>query len=796
MPDSRPSFNEIFRELPFWILLVVTIAYFYRPLFFGETFFFRDIYNHIYPQKKLFAELVLSGQLPLWDPYRHGGQPFLANMNNSVLYPSNFLYLILPTVTALNIDIVLHVGLAALATYVLARVLGFNPFAAAASGLIYAFSGPSLSLPNIWPYALLHPPLMILFWHLYCLENNKRWFLLTVLLGAIQIFAGHPEMTGFTFVILLIWTFAFPYKSKVVSRFGRLCLLSMVIFATAAIQLIPMMELVSGSGRSHGIRADVFFAWSVNPKRYPELFFPKFLGSVYSMSKSDQWGMSLEELSTPYLLSLYLGVSALFLAITGGLNKVSNHEFPRRVRIVLLILIAFSFVAMAGRHFPGFRKLIDLYPFIAIFRYPVKFMLIALLPIALLAGFQLNQFMQTSEARILRMPVAISSFIATSFALLLTFFIVFPSISSQLLGNYFFSDGNSALKGLRYSVLHAAAFSILLTLCFTITSLRKRYRLDIVLSLLIGFDLLVAGSAVNHYAPRELLTDIPDLPIYIKKQIGDGKLYRTPDRFYPNNKVSSDIVFSDRTRLETLSNYVASMYGIPVVFHEDYDWLENGRMSKLGQKLQRLPWEQQHPILSSAGVRFILTSDQIQIPGLRLVRIITNPNNIRLFLYRNESCTGSVFFASNSPIETDSNKLLNMLKNPDFDPCTTVLLDHSTVGSGRYAVARASVKLNKSSSRSNSYLIVSDKPGFLVLSEPFTPGWKWIIDGWVVNAVRANFAFQAVAVPAGKHQIDRIYMPASVIIGSAISLISLLFLTIAVLSKETIIVPTEITEPS
>ncbi|MCI0612404.1 YfhO family protein [bacterium] len=796
MPDSRPSFKEIFREIPFWILLVVTIAYFYRPLFLGETFFFRDIYNHIYPQKRLFSELVLSGQLPLWDPYRHGGQPFLANMNNSVLYPSNLLYLIMPTVTALNIDIVLHIGLAALAAYVLARVLGFNPFAAAASGLIYAFSGPSLSLPNIWPYAALHPPLMILFWHLYCLENNKRWFLLTVLFGAIQIFAGHPEMTAFTFATLLVWTIAFPYKRKVISRFGSLILLFIAILATAAIQLVPMMELVGRSGRSHGIRHDVFFAWSVNPKRYPELFFPRFLGSVYSISESDQWGMSLEELGTPYILSLYFGVSVLLLAIMGGVNKVSNHEFPRRVRILLLILIAFSFVAMAGRHFPGFTKLIDLYPFIAIFRYPVKFVLIALLPIALLAGFQLNQFTQTIEARTLRIPLAISSFIATSFALLLAFLLLFPSRSSHLLGNYFSSDGNAALKGLRYSVLHAAGFSILLTLCFTLASLRKRYRLDIVLSLLIGFDLLVAGSAVNHYAPREFLTDIPDLPIYIKKQIGDGKLYRTPDRFYPNYKVSSDIVFSDRTRLETLSNYVASMYGIPVVFHEDYDWLENDRMSKLGQKLLRLPWDQQHPILSSAGVRFVLTSDQIQIPGLHLVRTITNPNNIRYFLYRNESCTGSAFFASNSTIETDSNKLLNMLKNPNFDPCTTVLLDHSTVASGMHAVAKASVKLNKSSSGSNSYLVVTDKPGFLVLTEPFTPGWKWIIDGWAVDAVRANFAFQAVAVPAGKHQIDRIYRPASVIIGSAISLISLLSLTIAVLSKKTIIVPTEVTEPS
>ena len=326
MPVSRPSFNEIFREIPFWILLVVTLAFFYRPLFLGETFFFRDIYNHIYPQKKLFSELVLSGQLPLWDPFRHGGQPFLANMNNSVLYPSNLLYLIMPIVTALNFDIVLHIALSALAAYMLARVLGLNPFAAAGSGLIYAFSGPSLSLPNIWPYAALHPPLILLFWHLYCLENKKRWFVLAVLFGAIQIFAGHPEMTAFTFATLLVWTFVFPYKSKVISRFGMLCILFLAILATAAIQLVPMIELVSGSGRSHAIRADVFFAWSVNPKRYPELFFPKFLGSVYSLSESDQWGMSFEELGTPYVVSMHFTIRLCLCNIDRVWRQSQNYK--------------------------------------------------------------------------------------------------------------------------------------------------------------------------------------------------------------------------------------------------------------------------------------------------------------------------------------------------------------------------------------------------------------------------------------------------------------------------------------
>jgi hypothetical protein len=795
VPASRPSFNEIFREIPFWILLVVTIAFFYRPLFLGETFFFRDIYNHIYPQKRLFAELVLSGQLPLWDPYRHGGQPFLANMNNSVLYPSNVLYLIKPIVTALNIDIVLHIALAAAAAYMLARVLGFNQFAAACSGLIYAFSGPTLSLPNIWPYAALHPPLMLLFWHLYCLENNKRWFLLTVLVGVIQIFAGHPEMTAITFAIIFLWTLIYPYQANTTARILHFLLLLIAVLATAAIQLIPMAELVQHSSRSQGIRPETFFAWSVNPKRFPELIFPNFLGSVYSLSPLDQWGLGLEELATPYILSLYFGMPALILAVMGSVNRLATSEFPRRIRILLLMLVIFSFVVMAGRHIPGFREFIIRVPALTIFRYPVKLILLAVLPISLLAGFQLHCLIQNSELRQLRIPLAIASFIATCLMLLAIFLFVFPAISAHFLSGYFPGGGYPALKGMQASILHTAAVSILFTLFLSLASMRNQPKFNVLLCFLIGLDLLAAGSEVNHFAPREFFTDAPSLARYIKTEIKDGKLYRSPD--YGSVKIhSKDSVVADRWRLEMLSNYTASMYGIPVVFHEDYDWLESKRMEALSQKMRLLPWQQRLPVLTSAGVQFILTSDELELPGLRLIQVIRNSSNPSYFLYRNNSCAGNSFFVPNSIIESDSRKLLKMITNPNFDPCTTVLIEESTIGAGIHGVAKASVKLIRATANSTSHSIVSDKPGFLVFSEPFIAGWKWTVDGWTVNAVRANFAFQAVAVPAGKHEVNRSYMPASFVVGSAISLIAFVSLTVASVTKKTINVTSEIAEPA
>src|SRR3990172_4608593 len=97
------------KEKWLWLLLFLGTLYFARPLFFQETFYFRDLYLHFYPQKLRWVELIRSADLPLWDRYLHGGQPFLADINNMALYPSNLLYLILPLPFVFNFDIVLHI---------------------------------------------------------------------------------------------------------------------------------------------------------------------------------------------------------------------------------------------------------------------------------------------------------------------------------------------------------------------------------------------------------------------------------------------------------------------------------------------------------------------------------------------------------------------------------------------------------------------------------------------------------------------------------------------------------------
>jgi hypothetical protein len=66
------------------------------------------------------------------------------------------------------------------------------------------------------------------------------------------------------------------------------------------------------------------------------------------------------------------------------------------------------------------------------------------------------------------------------------------------------------------------------------------------------------------------------------------------------------------------------------------------------------------------------------------------------------------------------------------------------------------------------------RPGFVVLVDGYDPGWRAEIDGRAAPVLRANVAFRAVAVPAGRHIVDYRYRPTSIAVGAAISASALL----------------------
>jgi uncharacterized membrane protein YfhO len=75
------------------------------------------------------------------------------------------------------------------------------------------------------------------------------------------------------------------------------------------------------------------------------------------------------------------------------------------------------------------------------------------------------------------------------------------------------------------------------------------------------------------------------------------------------------------------------------------------------------------------------------------------------------------------------------------------------------------------------------KPGYAVLVDSYDPGWRATVDGARAEVLRANVAFRAVAVPAGKHVVELRYRPRSISIGLGLMGAAVLLAAVGVLSS-------------
>ena len=766
-----------FREKEFWILIATGLLLFYRPLILGETFFYRDLHLHFYPQKLRFVELIRSGEFPLWDSYLHGGQPFLADLNNMALYPFNLLYLVLPSLFAFNVDIIFHVLLSAAAAYWLARFLGITPLSSLIAGGIYAFCGYSLSLTNLMSRLTAMPylPLMVLTLHAFFVQRKPKWFVLCVIFGFFQILAGAPEMTILTFVTLFGWSIFSGVAGRPVPRLAVCLALTLLVAGISAIQIIPTAEMLQQSERSSLSDYDSFSAWSLHPKRIPEMIFPGFLGSTDRTRRNNYWGGNLESMGFPFILSVYFGWLALLLALFGTVLRDSSS----RLRVFLFLLALLFIILSIGRYLPGFSTLYAGIPLLTAVRYPVKFLAGAILPIGLLAAFGLDAILR--EDRKQKRIAFLFWFFSAAFVCWALLFKFLPDFATSFLNSYFGLAPETAIRQLNVSFMHVAFVCLVAACVYQYWIFKPRKLQHAAFSAILLFDLIWAGFDVNHFAPKEFFEQEPALVKTVKKELGSGRFYRSINP--PNlilNLPANEVVYFNRWHLETLNSYSAALYSIPVIYHEDFDHLAQKEVVKISDHLLRSSWKQRMPLLTAGAVSLFLTADRLTLPGVQLIATVQNTSSVPFFLYRNSAVSNQIFFVPEAIRVTNNEDAFRKMNAPEFHPLRAVLISTNEnipvtdPGScGLFEVMTVERKASRLKFQTRS-----DCDSFVYFAYPFYKGWITLIDGNESTVFRANYAFSASFVKAGEHVIERIYKPRSVRIGMIVTAISALLLFI------------------
>lgn len=809
----RVSLKTVFKEKELWILILLGILFFYRPLFLKETFFIRDLYTHFVPQHQRLADFVQAGELPLWDPYMHGGQPYLGHISNSAFYPSNLLYVFLPLLRAFNLDIVLHFIGGLIFTYLLSRIIGLQPISSFIASVVYGFCGYTLSLMNILNlfWAMSHLPLLLLFWHLFWLEGKRKWGIFTIFVGVIQVLASAPEVSVLSFLSLLGWTLVYPYPRQ--SLYQRLILwifLAIFTIGIASVHIIPTIELILQSTRLHALNYASFACWSLSPRRLPEMVFPGFLGYADVLPREVYyWGRNLIDESFPYIISIYFGGIAVVLACIGGIHRGHNQTFPFSVRFFLLALFVLSLLLAFGHYLSCFRFLYQYVPFIRVFRYPIKFLIAGILPFALLAGYASEvhfgggEFAFQGQKSGSQTWAPSSKFVIVLWSIAVIFVIftltfLFSDKFANRFHEVFFQQfrNDVSRRGLGFSFAHTSAVWLLAALLYQYRQVKKKRWQHSLLAGIIVLDLVSTGEDVNFYAPEKLFTEEPQIVQLIREEIGDGRLFRVEHFSEVNLQIPVDnpfqvppdnIMWGSRWEFEVLNWYLASFYRIPVIFHKDITRLAPEHLATLTTLIHSLSWEHRLPFLSASGVTLIITSEDLSVPGIRRLAEIPNWSDVSFYLYRNERAAARVALVTNWNYVTSDDEALKMMLSLPYDPRKQVVLQKpkSTFfeqpfkitspqkANSNFSECNGSSQIKKITSNTHSALfnVSNNCEGYLVFSEPFYPGWRVYVDGKPTPIFRANYAFSAIFLPAGEHEVKRFYRPNSLLLGALSSLV-------------------------
>lgn len=223
-------------------VLALTASVWARP---GRAFFNHgDLYAYHWPLRHHTAAALIEGRLPFWNPYVLLGVPHAANPQAVLFYPASILGFLLPVVTALVWDQILHLLWAALGAFLLARFARLPRAAAAALAAAYALS-PFLiyrvtaGIPTLVA-ALSWAPWAWLAW----LGASAP---LLAAVFALQFFSGHPQFLLINAVGMGLWAAANPRRSALLIR---LAAGAGGALALAAVQWLPTLELLRGSSRS------------------------------------------------------------------------------------------------------------------------------------------------------------------------------------------------------------------------------------------------------------------------------------------------------------------------------------------------------------------------------------------------------------------------------------------------------------------------------------------------------------------------------------------------------------------
>jgi hypothetical protein len=182
-----------------------------------------------------------------------------------------------------------------------------------------------------------------------------------------------------------------------------------------------------------------------------------------------------------------------------------------------------------------------------------------------------------------------------------------------------------------------------------------------------------------------------------------------------------------------------------------------------------------HPsIMRIANIKYVITTQKVEHTLLALERSFGNA-----FLYRNTGFLPRALIVHHAVVAESDSAALEVIKQPDFDPATTIVLHSGEPLRSEVPEAEEWARIR----RPDLNKIIVDarvaSPGYLFYSANYLPFWKAYVDGREVPVLRCNLSMRAIYLDPGEHTVEMKYSSPWFMAGSYVCLLSCLFVTLA-----------------
>ncbi|MBA2440880.1 MAG: YfhO family protein [Rubrobacter sp.] len=789
-PGAR---GRLYADLGAVLLLLAFTLLSARGFVFGGVALGMDAATQFYPWYSFLGESLRSGELPGWNPYQFSGAPFAGDPLSGWTYlPAMLLFTLLPLTAAAGSYVLLHLLLAGLFTYALARSLRMGAAGALLAAVAYEFTS-YIYIRNtccfayvsvaVWlPLAILGVELAVrsrgwLGWGLWCGVSG---------LAVSQILASWLGQ-GSYYALLAIGgyvayrTLLFPPES-IRGLWRRLSVSALTGgavlafgFGLAAAGLLPRLEYNALSGLAGGYHA--------------------LEGTIVGGFSMDDW---YRVLRPPSLF--YAGVAVLALALAApflGRGSATRFAMPY---FVVLSLFALTF---SGEATTLIHQALYLLPSLEVLHpyRPQRVMVIFSLGPALLAGAALTHLGERGRRypALLALPALAALFLATRST-------VTPPADPPAEHESPWRGAPASLLDLGVELPPGALVSLVLAVVLVAVYALLPARLVAARAVAAGLlaavvfaDLYGAGSArlerssemrggdriervdlEEYYAPTGATEFLQDAGAEEPARYF-GFDHRTNEA---GNTVPYHIRFLDPDTRALEAENRATVHGGNLYSIQGYNAVHLARYDEYLEALNTrgqnyhdadiFPEGLGSPLLDLLNVRYITVPAETGSAGVEELEdelpLVYEDQTTRVL--ENTAALPRAWIVHDAR-QVEAGEALDLLDSGEVDPLQTALLEEpppeleSPEGTSG---DRASVE--GYGAHSMEVETSSEAAGLLVLGEVHYPAWRAYVDGEEVPLYRANHLLRAVPVPAGEHTVELRYESSTLTLGTAVSLVA------------------------